>query len=82
MSMKEVNTENTTKANATRCNVYTIHTQKYSEHVPSKPTTTSMKEKGTEKAHENPQTTMFAKCTSSNAVATEFSRRPEHIPSI
>ena len=50
MSIKEIDSENTTKANATRDNVYTIHTiqmhlNKYIEHDPSKPTTTSMSEK-------------------------------------
>ena len=35
------------KANATRGTVYTIHTNKYIEYVPSK--TTSMKEKGIDK---------------------------------
>ena len=40
MSMKEVDNEKVTKANATRDNVYTIHTNKYIEHNPSKSTTT------------------------------------------
>ena len=47
MSVKEINNENATKANATSGNAYTIHTiqintNKYIEHVPSKPTTTSI----------------------------------------
>ena len=39
MSMKEIDKENARKANATRDNLYTIHTNKYIEYDPSKPTT-------------------------------------------
>ena len=49
MGIKETDNENVTKAKATSCNVYTIHTNKYIEHIPSKPTTTSMREKGIDK---------------------------------
>ena len=42
MSMKEIDKENTTKA-------FTLHTNKYIEHFPSKPTTTSIRKKGTDK---------------------------------
>ena len=43
--MKEIDNENVMKANATRDNAYTIHatqihSNKYIEHDPSKPTTT------------------------------------------
>ena len=49
--MKEIDNENTTKVNATRDNVYTIymtqmHTNKYIKNDSSKPTRTSMGEKG------------------------------------
>ena len=43
MSVKEINKANTTNANVTRDSVYIIHTSKYIEHLPNKPTTTSMK---------------------------------------
>ena len=36
MRMREIDNENATKAYATRGDVYTIHTNKYTEHVPSK----------------------------------------------
>ena len=49
--MKEIDNEN-----ATRGNVYTIHTNKYIEHDPSKPTTATMREKGINK-YTNAQTT-------------------------
>ena len=45
MSVKKIDNVNTTKANATRGSVYTIHTNKYIEHDPSKPITTSIREK-------------------------------------
>ena len=38
----------TTKAKATRVNVYTIHTNKYIEQIPNKPTTTSMRNRHTQ----------------------------------
>ena len=47
MSVKEVNNQNATNANATRDNAYYIHTTKYIERDPNKPITTSMKERGT-----------------------------------
>ena len=52
--MKEIDNENATKANVTRNSVYTIHTtqlhnNKYIEHDPSKPTTTSMRKIGIDK---------------------------------
>ena len=83
--MKEIDDENATKANAIRGNAYTKHTtqictNKYIEHVPSKRTITSMREKGIDK-YANAQTIMCAKCTSNNIVAIEFSRRREHEPS-
>ena len=43
MSVKEIANENTTKAKATRGNVYTIHTTQI--HRTRKPTTTEMREK-------------------------------------
>ena len=45
MSVKEVDNANTTKAKATRGSVYTIHTNKYIEHLPNNPTTTSMSDR-------------------------------------
>ena len=50
MSMKVVDKENATKANATRGNVYTIH-------VPTKSTTISIRTKQIDK-YANTQTTM------------------------
>ena len=55
--MKEIDNENSTKAKATKDNVYVIHTNKQIGHDPSKPTTTSMKEKGIVK-YANVQTTI------------------------
>ena len=75
--MKEIDRKNPTKVNATRGNVYTIHTNKYIEHVPSKPTATSMREKGIDKCA-NAQATIYAECRSNNVVAIESSRRREH----
>ena len=43
--MKEIDNENATKANTTIDNVYKIHTDNNIEHDPSKPITTSMREK-------------------------------------
>ena len=48
-TLTEINNQNVTKANATRDSAYKIHTNKYIEHHPSKPITTSMREKGTDK---------------------------------
>ena len=45
MSAKEIDNENTMKANTTRDNVYKIHTNNQIEHDPSKPTTTDMRGK-------------------------------------
>ena len=39
--------------NATRGNVYKIHTNKYIKHDPSKPITTHMREKGMESTYTN-----------------------------
>ena len=47
MSVKEINNENATKANATRGNVYTICTTRI--HPTRKPTTTSIRENGINK---------------------------------
>ena len=57
MSIKEIDNENPPKANATRDNMYTIHTiqmhpNEYIEQDPNKPTTTSMSEKGIAKVCE------------------------------
>ena len=60
MSVKETDNQN-----AIRDNAYKIHTNKYIEDDPSKPLTTSMREKGTDK-YENAHI---------QAVAIEFSRR-------
>ena len=57
-----------------------IKVYKYIEHVPSKPTITSMSEIGIDK-YANAQTTMYTKCTSNNLIAIEFLRRREHEPS-
>ena len=54
-----------------------IHTNKYTEHVLSKPTTTSMREN----KYANSQTSMFAECTNINVVAIEFSKMGKHEPS-
>ena len=43
--MQEVDNASTTNANATRGSVYTIHTNKYIEHLTNKPTTTVMSNK-------------------------------------
>ena len=46
--MKKIENTNTTKANATRGNVYAIHkkhTNKYIDHFPDEPTTISMRDK-------------------------------------
>ena len=53
--MKELYNENSTKAKATRGNVYTVnttqkHTNKYIKHDPSKSTTTSTREKEIDKS--------------------------------
>ena len=50
MSLKGIDNVNATKANATKGSVYTIHTtqihtNKYIEHVPRKPTTNKQEEK-------------------------------------
>ena len=45
MSIKEKENANATKANATIGNVYSIHTNKYIEHLLNKPTTTSMRDR-------------------------------------
>ena len=66
MRMREIDNENATKAYATRGDVYTIHTNKYTEHVPSKPTTTSMREKGINK-YTKAQTAMCSEFTSNNS---------------
>ena len=47
--MKEIDKQNTTKANATRDNTYKINLNKYNKHNPSKPITTNMIEKDTDK---------------------------------
>ena len=47
--MKEIDNQNAMKANAKRINVYKIHTNNYIEHDPSKPITTSIGEKETNK---------------------------------
>ena len=41
MSMKETDNASTTEAKAIRATVYKIHTNKYIEHFPNKPTTTT-----------------------------------------
>ena len=74
MSMKEIINEKVTKSNATRVNVYTIYTtqictDKNIEHVPSKPTTTSRREKGDRQIQYN-------------MVAMAFSSMREHEPFI
>ena len=79
MSMNEIGNENAMKANATRARVYTIHTtqvytKKNHEHVPSKPTTTSMMKQGID-MYANAQTTMCAECASNNVVSIEFSKK-------
>ena len=71
MSVKQIDNQSATKANATRDNAYNIHTNKYIEHDPSKPITTSMREKGKDK-YENAHT---------KAVEIEFTRRREQEPS-
>ena len=71
MSVKAIDNQNATKANATRDNAYIIHTNKYIEQDSSKPITTNIREKGTDKC-EN---------TLIQAVAIEFSRRREREPS-
>ena len=75
MSLKEMDNENATKP---RGNVYTIHstqihTNKYTEHIPRKSTTASMREKGIDK-YANAQTTMCAECTSNDVLLDEFSK--------
>ena len=80
MDMKEIDNEDTRKANATRRNLFTIHTtqiniNKYIEHIPSKPATTSMREKEIDK-YANAKTTICAECTSNNVLDIVLSREP------
>ena len=68
MNMKEIDNENAKKENATGDNVYTIHTvqihtNKYIKHDPSKPTTTSIKDRE------------VCECTHNKWLAIEISRR-------
>ena len=49
MSVKEIDGQNSTKANATKDNAYKIHINKYIEQDLSKPIITSMREKGADK---------------------------------
>ena len=44
------------RVNAAKGRVYTIHTNKYTEHIPRKPTTKSIRDKGIDK-YANAQTT-------------------------
>ena len=65
MSVKEIDNQNATKANATRGNAYEIYTNKHIKHDPSEPITISIREKATDRyknAHIQP-------------VAIEFLRR-------
>ena len=67
MSVKKIESQSTTKANATGDNAYKVHTNKYIEHDQSKPITTSMREKWQSK-HKNAYI---------QAVLIEFLRKQE-----
>ena len=67
MSLKDIGNQNAIKAMATRDIAYKMHTNKHIEHDPSKPITTSIGEKGTDKY----------KNVVIEAVAIEFSRMRE-----
>ena len=69
MIMKEMGNVNEAKGNATKDNVYTIHTNKYIEQHLNKPTTTIIT-----KRH-------VCKYAHAQAVFIEFSRRQDHEPS-
>ena len=71
MSVKEIDNQNATKSNATRGKASKINTNKYIEHDQSKPITTRMREKWTDKYNN----------LHIQVVAIGFSRRREQQPS-